>query len=266
MVHSTGLSLHENARLFALLNVALGDAAIVCWDMKFTCNLWRPITAIQEADTDGNDRTTRDPSWRPLLDTPPFPSCTSGHSTFSGAAAQLLALFFGGDRMSFTDTSGVERVSRTYHSFSQAAEEAGRSRIYGGIHFQFDNRAGLQSGRAVGRYIFEHYLQPISASTSDRLATRTANRLPLNDGWVSSSEAGNRADVHASSRVLSSLQTPAAASVRPPRTTSQRRHTFAQQSCTHRTRSSRSTLKSLCFTTSQLSASTPESPSFHNRR
>ncbi len=87
VARSTGLSLHENARLFALLNVALGDAAIVCWDMKFTCNLWRPITAIQEADTDGNDRTTRDPSWRPLLDTPPFPSCTSGHSTFSGAAA-----------------------------------------------------------------------------------------------------------------------------------------------------------------------------------
>ena len=193
VARSTGLSLHENARLFALLNVALADAAIVCWDMKFACNLWRPITAIQEADTDGNDRTTRDPNWRPLLDTPPFPSCTSGHSTFSGAAAQVLALFFGGDRMSFTDTSGVERVSRTYHSFSQAAEEAGRSRIYAGIHFQFDNRAGLQSGRAVGQYIFEHYLQPISALTNDRLATRTANRLPPNDGWVSSSEARDRA-------------------------------------------------------------------------
>ena len=95
VARSTRLSLHENARLFALLNVALADAAIVCWDMKFACNLWRPVTAIQEADTDGNEWTTRDPNWRPLLDTPAFPSCTSGHSTFSGAAAEVLALFFG---------------------------------------------------------------------------------------------------------------------------------------------------------------------------
>jgi hypothetical protein len=192
VTRSTGLSLHENARLFALLNVALADAAIVCWDMKFSCNLWRPITAIQEADTDGNECTTRDPKWRPLLDTPPFPSCTSGHSTFSGAAAQVLALVLGRDTIPFTDTSGVERVSRTYRSFSQAAEEAGRSRIYAGIHFQFDNRAGLESGRAVGRYIVEHYLQPISAPTNNTLATRKPNRLPPDDGWVSASEPRNR--------------------------------------------------------------------------
>jgi hypothetical protein len=144
---SRDLSLNENARLFALLNVALADAAIACWDMKYACNFWRPITAIHEADNDGNDQTTRDPSWRPLLATPPFPSCTSGHSTFSGAAAQMLFLFFGRDDVAFMDTSGglsahhrrdgraesAEQKgtvplarTRSFASFSQAAEEAGQ--------------------------------------------------------------------------------------------------------------------------------------------
>jgi hypothetical protein len=198
VARSAGLSVHENARLFALLNAALADAAIVCWDMKFSCNLWRPITAIQEADTDGNDRTTRDPNWRPLLDTPPFPSCTSGHSTFSGAAAQLLASFFGRDDVQFTDNSGTQGASRTYNSFSQAAEEAGRSRIYGGIHFEFDNQGGLRSGREVGRYVFDHYLQPVSASGSQRVASRTVYRPPADDGWVGLSAAGNQTDTRTS--------------------------------------------------------------------
>lgn len=183
-----GLSLPENARLFALLNVTLADAAIVCWDMKYTCNLWRPVTAIREADTDGNDGTTRDPHWRPLLDTPPFPSCTSGHSTFSGAAAQVLALFFGRDEMRFADSSHTDGQTRTYHSFSAAAEEAGRSRVYGGIHFEFDNRAGLQSGRAVARYIFERNFQPLSTPSSDRLATREVYRPEPNQGHTATGD------------------------------------------------------------------------------
>ena len=199
VVRSAGRSVHDNARLFALLNAALADAAVVCWHIKFTCNLWRPITAIHEADTDDNDRTTREPSWRPLLDTPAFPTCTSGHSTFSGAAAEMLALFFGRDAMSFSDTSGAQRAIRTYASFSQAAEEAGRSRIYAGIHFEFDNEAGLKSGRAVARYIFDHHLQPLSASTDGRLAVQTAYRVPPDDGWVSSSAAGNQTAGHAAS-------------------------------------------------------------------
>jgi hypothetical protein len=176
---TSGLSLHENARLFALLNIALADAAVVCWDMKFACKLWRPVTAIQEADTDNNDQTTRDPNWRPLLDTPPFPSCTSGHSTFSGAAAEALALFFGrDDKVSITDTSGNPQTTRTFGSFKEAAEEAGRSRIYAGIHFQFDNRAGLDSGRALARYIFDHHFMPVSEPASDQLVARTAYRVP----------------------------------------------------------------------------------------
>src|SRR5207245_10062185 len=86
-------SLEENSRLFALLNIALADAAIVSWDCKYVYNYWRPITAIQEADTDRNQDTIADPAWTPLLATPPFPEYTSGHSTFSGAAAAVLAFF-----------------------------------------------------------------------------------------------------------------------------------------------------------------------------
>src|SRR5262249_26816955 len=89
------LSQAENARLFALLNIALADAAITCWDCKYRHKLWRPIPAIRFADEDGNNATETDPKWEPLLPTPPFPSYTSGHSTFSGAAAAVLAKVFG---------------------------------------------------------------------------------------------------------------------------------------------------------------------------
>ncbi|HEX5720397.1 MAG TPA: chemotaxis protein CheB, partial [Thermoanaerobaculia bacterium] len=88
------LELLENARLFALLAIAGADAAIVSWDHKFTYNNWRPVTGIQHADIDGNPATTADPTWTSLIATPPFPSYTSGHSTFSSASARLLALFF----------------------------------------------------------------------------------------------------------------------------------------------------------------------------
>jgi hypothetical protein len=186
VARSRNLSVHENARLFALLNVALADAAIVCWDMKYACNFWRPVTAIQEAHTDGNDQTVREADWRPLLPTPPFPSCTSGHSTFSGAASHVLASFFGRDDIEFTDMSSPQRSSRTYARFSQAAEEAGRSRIYGGIHFQFDNRGGLESGRAVAQYIFDRYLKPLGTPPTASTVTQTAFRPASDDDGISS--------------------------------------------------------------------------------
>jgi hypothetical protein len=145
------LSVEENARLFALLNVALADAGIACWDCKFKYDFWRPVQAIQEADRD----------WVPLLETPPFPAYSSGHSTFSGAAAAALAAFFGTDAVRFRSTSeGLPCVTRSYRSFSEAAAEAGQSRIYGGIHWQFDNTEGLHCGREVGEYVSKYYMQP----------------------------------------------------------------------------------------------------------
>ena len=141
----------QNARLFALLNLALADAGIVAWDCKYHYQVWRPIQAIRVSD----------PGWTPLLPTPPFPSFTSGHSTFSGAAAAALEAFFGTDEVPFASASeGLPGVTRTFTSFSSAAAEAGRSRIYGGIHWEFDNAEGLASGRALAKYVSRNYLVP----------------------------------------------------------------------------------------------------------
>lgn len=159
----------ENTRLFALLNIALADAGISAWDAKYTFDLWRPIDAIRQAETDGNAATVPDATWLPLIGTPPFPTYVSGHSTFSGAAATVLAELLGND-VAFSDSIDPQNapaqqplatdmlVSRSFTSFWQAAEEAGVSRIYGGIHFSFDNTAGLESGRAIGLHVVEHLL------------------------------------------------------------------------------------------------------------
>jgi membrane-associated phospholipid phosphatase len=156
-----GTSLADNARLFALLNMTLADAGIYCWIIKFNFGLWRPVTAIRRADEDGNPETVPDPFWEPLIETPPFPTYTSGHSTFSGAAASLLANFFGADNIRFASASdGLPGVTRVYEGFWVAAEEAGMSRIYGGIHWQFDNTDGLTAGKELGQYVYRNYLQP----------------------------------------------------------------------------------------------------------
>jgi membrane-associated phospholipid phosphatase len=161
VARARGLTLAESARLFALLNISLADAAIVCWWCKFTFDFWRPIAAIREADANGSPEAPADPGWTPLLTTPPFPAYTSGHSTFSGAAAAVLADFFGTDRVRFEATSeGLPGVRRRFASFSAAAAEAGQSRIYGGIHWQFDNVQGLANGRAVGEHVNRNLLQP----------------------------------------------------------------------------------------------------------
>jgi hypothetical protein len=154
----TGSTLSENARSFALLNLGLADAAISAWDMKLYYDFWRPITAIQEADNDGNINTEADLNWLPLLPTPPFPAYVSGHSSFSGAGAALLADIYG-DMTLFGLT--VDDVTRYFDSFSDAASEAGRSRIYGGIHFEFDNALGLTAGDALGHYVFNNFLTPV---------------------------------------------------------------------------------------------------------
>jgi hypothetical protein len=155
---SEGNTLADNARLFASLNVALADAAIVAWDAKYFYDLWRPVTAIHQADNDGNTLTTGDSTWDPLLNTPPFSEYVSGHSTFSGAADAILTSFFG-NNISFTDTGDPSvGITRSFDNFTQAADEAGMSRIYGGIHFQSANEDGLAAGRALGEYVSQNFL------------------------------------------------------------------------------------------------------------
>lgn len=171
------LCLADNARLFALLNVALADAGTLCWECKYRFSYWRPIQAIREADRTGDPATPADPCWTPLLPTPPFPSYSSGHSTFSSAAATVLANFFGDDQVRFTSSSdSLPCVCRSFTGFWAAAQEAGWSRIYGGIHYDFDNAEGLRCGRALGDLVSRTMLQPIQQTSRRDFPTPFATR------------------------------------------------------------------------------------------
>jgi hypothetical protein len=159
------LPLPEMARLFALVSVAMSDTVAPTVMTKFTYRHWRPATAIREADTDGNPLTDPDSSWCPRSS----PTCSnigtspeywSGHSSFSAAGAAALAGFFCNDSIAFSlvTDSAPGGQARTYPSFSAAAAEAGRSRVVGGIHFEFSNQEGLAYGRAVAAEILAHKL------------------------------------------------------------------------------------------------------------
>jgi hypothetical protein len=153
-----GTTLVESARLFAILNVSQADAAIVSWDSKYEYNHWRPVTGIQMGDLDGNDATEGDPDWLPLIVTPPFPAYTSGHSTFSASAAVVLGLFFGTDAIPFMiDSDGLPDTFRSFDGFWHAAEESGISRIYGGIHWDWDNVDALASGALLGEFVYANF-------------------------------------------------------------------------------------------------------------
>ncbi len=162
-----GNSLEENARLFALMNIAVADAAIVSWDAKYAYNFWRPVTAIREADRDGNPDTVADPAWTSLLVTPSFPEYTSGHSTFSAAAAVILERFYGTDGLPFSITSDtLPGTVRSYDNVHEVVEEIGLSRIYGGIHFLSADLDGIASGKALGEYVADNFLLPVPEPAS----------------------------------------------------------------------------------------------------
>ena len=153
------LTLSENARLLALLNVGMADAQIACWDAKYAYVFWRPINAIRLASTDDNPNTIEDPSWTPLIVTPNFPEYTSGHASVSNAAATVLVAYFG-NNAAFTLTSEVlPSVIRSYNSFTQAAEEAFNARIYGGIHFRAACRDAQLQGIQIGGFVMANVAQ-----------------------------------------------------------------------------------------------------------
>lgn len=158
------LTLSQNARLFALMNLATADAYISSFETKYAFDFWRPVTAIRAAATDGNDDTEADTNWMPLLVTPPMPAYTSGHATFGAAAAVTLAGFFGTDAVAFSSTSDfLPGVTRSFTSFSAAADENARSRLLGGIHWSFDNDDGQSAGRALGEHVVSNFLVPAAA-------------------------------------------------------------------------------------------------------
>lgn len=146
---SEGLSTLENARLFALLTTSIADAAIATWDSKYFYDYWRPVTAIRLADLDGNSATDADPTWISYITAPPHPSYVSGHSAVSAAASTVLADLLG-DSNPFCLTSSVGQ--RCFDGFEAAAQDAANSRLWGGIHWSFDNAAGLQLGSEIARY------------------------------------------------------------------------------------------------------------------
>ena len=156
---SMDLSLLENARLLAWLNLAMADTYICCWDAKYTYVFWRPITAITLADTDGNPDTAADPSWMPLLVTPPFPEYPSGHASIGGAAATVLAAFFGNPNAFSATSETLPGVTRYFSSFSQAADELDNARIFGGIHFRNSCNVGRDQGEQVAEYVLANSLK-----------------------------------------------------------------------------------------------------------
>jgi hypothetical protein len=150
----------DSARLFALADVASGDAVITAWDSKRHYFFWRPVTAIQEGDNDTNDDTAGDTGWTPLINTPNYPDYTSGANNVAGATTRALALFFGRDDVTFSITSAhplAVQKARTYQRFSDAAADVVNARIYEGIHFRFADTAARQQGMSAASWAFKHF-------------------------------------------------------------------------------------------------------------
>jgi hypothetical protein len=165
-----GFDAWENARLFALLNLAMADGYIASWEAKYHYLFWRPITAIRLGETDGNPRTQGEADWTPLQFTYPMPDHDSGHAVQGGVAAEILRLVFGTDDVAFTACSTTlpagstctdpTPVLRSYTSFSQAADENALSRIYVGIHFRNAVEDGVKHGRSIAAYAVHRFLKP----------------------------------------------------------------------------------------------------------
>ena len=154
----------DSARLFALVNLAVADAAITAWDSKLHFHLWRPLTAIQEGDNDGNPQTDGDSSWQPLIVNPPYPDYTSGANNVTDATTRALALFFGTDEMRFSVTTtnpAAVQKTRTFDGFSDAAAEVVVARIWDGIHFRFADVEARKQGRHVAQWASSHFLRPL---------------------------------------------------------------------------------------------------------
>jgi hypothetical protein len=149
VVNARHVDLDTSSRLFAQLDLALADATIALYDAKYTYRLWRPITAIREAGSTGNPGTTPDQAWEPLATTPADPSYPGAHSDLSFAAAAVLAGFFGDSEHFTVSAPTLKGVVHTFDRFSDAATEAGLSRIYAGVHTRTDHEAGRQLGMDV---------------------------------------------------------------------------------------------------------------------
>jgi hypothetical protein len=161
------MTLLDNAHLFGALNVAIADSVIAAWDAKYYFHSWRPVTAINLADTDGNPATDVDTSWTPLISTPNHPEYPSAHSVFSSGGAAVLASFFGQNTPFTVDSDAMPGVTRSFTSFNQAMAELADARVFGGIHFRTACDDGLAVGAAVGNYILQNAFLPGNGNSGD---------------------------------------------------------------------------------------------------
>ena len=156
-------SIVEQARVFALLNMAGSDAMIVGWRIKYLLLFWRPETAIRNADSDGNDATTADATWEGLRSPfPAHPEYPSGHALFTGVAEAVLRDFFGTDRMTVTIINPDAKITRTFASFSEMAKSVEDARVWAGIHFRSADIDGTVMGRQIAEYALKNSLRPIA--------------------------------------------------------------------------------------------------------
>ncbi|HLM24381.1 MAG TPA: vanadium-dependent haloperoxidase [Pyrinomonadaceae bacterium] len=161
VAEARGITTVEKARLFALINISLHDSLQTTFAAKFQYGVWRPVTAIRRADEDGNTNTTPDPAWSSLVGSPPYPSYPGNMAGIGTSQSTMLALFFGRDDIAFQHTwEGAGGATRSYTSFGAMADEEARARVYGGIHFTFDNVAGQSVGTNVANYIFANVMRP----------------------------------------------------------------------------------------------------------
>jgi len=164
MARDRKLSLIESARLFALVNATMQDGVQTAQASKFVFQLWRPVHAIQRAGEDMNPATDADPTWMPLLTTPPYPSYAGNMACIGASSARALALFFGKNDIPFTvqwtGLTGNADVARPFMGFWQLAEHQAASREYGGIHYHFDSTASQEVCPKVAGYIFGNYMRP----------------------------------------------------------------------------------------------------------
>ena len=155
-------SLSENARAFALINMAIGDGSFASFFNKYHYNFWRPETAIHAGDTDGNRKTDADPNWAPFIPAPCFPGYPSNHGTLSNAGAEVLRRLYGQAGHAITlSNPAVPGIMLHYGSFRQITDDISDARVYGGIHFRTDQDAGARLGRAVGTAVYKTNLRAV---------------------------------------------------------------------------------------------------------
>jgi hypothetical protein len=154
------MDISESARLFAATDMSIFDGVGVSWDSKLKYGFWRPITAIQLADTDGNPETDQQADWVPLLTTPPYPDYTSGLTTVVGAASRALTRVLGTNRIDLTMASVAAGVTRHYEFAGTWNRDAVNARIWSGIHFRTADVLGNAMGKQVGDRALDHYFAP----------------------------------------------------------------------------------------------------------